>query len=129
MPRVRHQNQHPGFTLLEVVLALVIGLSMCLLLIQVGNILKLGPQTVNMVDQQYDTMREVEQVVSEYRKELSTSNLDLDSLLNNWGSDNAVAVSTQTISVSATDGSYTFNNVRQVQMSKNGQSVTAYFTE
>ncbi|BBD08526.1 type II secretion system protein [Desulfovibrio ferrophilus] len=129
MTKTRPLRQRTGFTLLEVVLALVIGLSMCLLLIQVGNILKMGPQTVSMVDVQYDTMREVEQLVSEYREELSEDSLNLNSLLSNWASDNDVTITTQTISVGATDGSYTFSNVRQVQMSKNGQSITAYFTE
>lgn len=118
-----------GFTLLEVILALVIGLSMCTLLVQIGQILEQGPQTVEMVDRQYDVLREAESMISEYREELEEDNLDLSTLLDTWSSDNGVAVSSETVTVSAADESYTFSNVRRITLSKDGQSVSIYLTQ
>lgn len=118
-----------GFTLIELILALVIGLSMCLVLIQIGRILEGGTQTVQMVDRQYDVLREAESMISEYREELEQDSLNLNTLLGSWSSDNGVAVSSQSVSVSAADGSYTFSNVRRVTLSKDGQSVSIYLTQ
>lgn len=118
-----------GFTLLELILALIIALSMCLALIQIGRILDQGPQTVEMVDRQYDVLREAESMISEYREELEQDNLNLNTLLGSWSSDNGVAVTSETVSVSAADGSYTFSSVRRVTLSKDGQSVSIYLTQ
>ena len=118
-----------GFTLIEVLATLVIGLLVSTLLIELGFFLKHNPEALSMVDTQFATMREMEKVVGEYRNELDDGTLNLNSLLNNWTTEQGVTMNQETVSVSSTDGSFTFSNVRRVRMIKNGQAVTAYFTE
>ena len=118
-----------GFTLVEIIIAMVIGLWVCTLLVQINTILEGGVDTLSILDAQYEVMGDLERFTNEYRTKLDEDSLDLDSLINSWTSQNGASIQTSTISVSSTDGSLSFSGIRKVEMTKNGQTITAYFTE
>lgn len=118
-----------GFTLLEMTIALVIGLFVSILLMELGFFVKNNPEALSMVDTQYETLREMERITGEYRNRLEQGTLNLDSMLSNWSASNGVTVSEETVSITSTDGSVTFSGVRKVHVTKDGQTFTAYFTE
>jgi len=122
-------HARPGFTLIEIVVAMVMGLLLCVLALQLSNVLSRTSDSVADVELQYETIREMERIVSEYRHEIQEDDLDLDSLLSHWAPDGGVDIANETVSVSSTDGSLSFSGVRKVRLSKGGQSITAYFTE
>lgn len=120
-----------GFTLLEVILSLVVGLALCALLAQIGYQAASTPESMFILDVGYDTIQEAEKLTAEYRERIDEDNLDLDNLLNNWAAGQNVDIQVDTIGVSSTDGGFTFSNavIRRVRISKDGQTLTTYFTE
>lgn len=125
----RNARRSRGFTLIEMIAALTIGLLVATVLIELGFFLKHNPNALLMVGTQYATLQELERVTGEYRHEIENGDLDLNSLLGGWTTENGVTMSQETISVGSSDGSFTFHNVRKVTMTKDGQAVHAYFTE
>ena len=118
-----------GFTLLEIIIAMVIGLWVSALLVQINSILNGGADTIALLDAQYEAMGELERFTDTYRANLDSDTLNLDSLINSWATENSVTVDSSTITVSSTDGSLSFSGIRKVVMTKDGQTITAYFTE
>ncbi|MBU1001962.1 MAG: prepilin-type N-terminal cleavage/methylation domain-containing protein [Proteobacteria bacterium] len=129
MTKKLNPSRSAGFTLIEVIAALVVGLLVSTLLVELGFFLKHSPEALDMVDTQYETLREMERVTSQYRNELENGTLNLSSLLTNWSAESGVTLTKETVNVSATDGSFTFHGIHKVQITKSGQSMTAYFTE
>lgn len=125
------RRTRPGFTLLEIILTLIVGLSLCALLAQVGYQAAATPGSSFILDNEFDAIQEAEQITAEYRKRLDQDTLNLDSLLDNWSAAQGVSIQVDTIGVSSEDGSFSFSNatVRRVRITKNGQTITTYFTE
>ncbi|WP_461208250.1 type II secretion system protein [Desulfocurvus sp. DL9XJH121] len=121
----------PGFTLLEIILVLVVGMLLTALLVQMGYQAAEATRAMRMVNLEFETIREAERVTAKYRKRIEENALNLDSLLNSWTADDGVTMDSDPITVHSTDGGYTFRyaTIRRVTLTKDGQTMAAYFTE
>lgn len=122
--------RRPAFTLLELILAIVVGFSLSALLVQMGTMMRHHTDALATAQTQTDLLRESEALVGSYRDHLDTSSSGLGTMLGNWAPGEGVAKDVQQISVGDTGGTYTFSvTVYKVTLSRDGQSYNEYFTE
>lgn len=122
--------RRPAFTLLELILAIVIGFSLSMLLMQMGTMLRHHTDALTMAQTQTDLLRESESLVGDYRDHLDSSSSGLGTMLNNWAPGEGVAKNVEQIVVGDTGGTYSFSvTVYKVTLSRDGQSYNEYFTQ
>jgi len=119
-----------GFTLLELILAIVIGFSLCSLLIQMGTMSRHHTDALFTAETQTDLLRESELLVSEYRDRLGNASPNVEAMLTDWAPGNGVVKSLDRIVVQDTGGSFQFTvRIYKVGLTRDGQTYYTYFTE
>ncbi len=128
------RTQPQGFTLLELILVLIIGVSLSMLLIQISHISIQGTDAPTNIKDRFLVLQEAEKLNSDYRDALEAEDedgddLDLSTLLSSFEPSNSVTKSITSMTITSTDNTITFSGLQRARLTKDGQSFNLYFTE
>lgn len=121
-----------GFTLVEVIVTLTLGLTLATMLVVTTNkMYTMSPMSQHDLDTQYELLLEMEDLTGDYRSRIDAGTLDLSALLAGWTVTAAgVSMNYAQVAVADTGATYSVGTaVYKVTMSENGLSLSAYFTE
>ena len=121
-----------GFTLIEVIIMLTLGLTLAaMLVVTTDSMFTKSPMGQHDLDTQYELLQEMEDLTGEYRTRIEAGTLTLATLLSGWTpTDAAVTMNYAAVNVSDTGGTYTVGStVYKVTMANGNHSISAYFTE
>ena len=132
MSRPRRLPPAGGFTIIEIIITLTLGLTLAaMLVVTTDRMYTHSPMGLFDLETQYGLLQEMEDLTGEYRGRIEAGTLDLPSMLAGWTTtDSDVTMSYQTVSVTDTGNAYTVGaSVYKVTMTNGDCTVRAYFTQ
>jgi len=132
IPAANGDGFTPGFTLIELIITLTLGLTLAVMLVvTTGRMYTLSPMGLHDLDTQYELLLEMEDLTGEYRSRIEAGTLDLSSLMSGWTTSGAgVTLTYAQVAVADTGAAYTVGtDVYKVTMAEGDHSISAYFTE